>query len=116
MEILEEAIVYFDLLEEDIATLKCLLLLIPPNERRQRRWDVHPMNEKRALEGVYGNLFPYLHQFPDKFFNFFRISEEDFEVILQFIKTRIKKRKTHRLPISEEQRLAVFLRYVLNPI
>lgn len=81
-------------------------------KRKQKRefW-VHPIVQLRLKEGTFHMLFHHLVQFPSKFFNYFRMSVQSFNELLNAIKTSIERQDTTmRMSISPKERLAVSLR------
>ena len=49
---------------------------------------------------------------PETHFEYFRMYMEEFDEILDYVRNRITHPKTHRQPVSPEERLAITLRYV----
>ena len=77
--------------------------------RRQRIW-VHPINAIRPEFGSFGHLFPDLINNPEKFYEFFRMTTEQFKMLVELTEPAIKKLNTnYRLAIEPEQRQAIIL-------
>ncbi|KAL4096705.1 hypothetical protein QTP88_021608 [Uroleucon formosanum] len=77
---------------------------------KERLW-VHELNKNRETEGEYHILFSKLKKHPDKFFEYCRMDEETFNLVLDAIKDTIQKSETNfRKPISPEETLLVTLR------
>jgi hypothetical protein len=74
-------------LNEDQA-LALLLLRRRQEEDKKREYWVHPINQERERLGDYFNLVQELRLFPDRFFNYFRMNEECFNLILSRIEGR----------------------------
>lgn len=89
-------------------------LLYLRRQRRRRRevefW-IHPILKVRYVEGTYYTLFEKLKKDPIKFFNYFRMSEETFNYLLENLYLKIRKKDTwFRMAIPPEEMLAVTLR------
>ena len=91
-----------------------LLLLLLLNRRRRRRaprsvW-VHEILQNKEL-GEYNTLVRALSSHEDKFFQYFRMSEGQFEIILDMVQNDlIKTTMQLRSPIGARERLALCLR------
>lgn len=85
--------------------------------RRQRRkqktrkvW-IHHINRKRPDFGMFHHLHPDLQNDEKKFYDFFRMSEELFVILLDLVGPEISKLDTnYRKSITAEERLAICLR------
>ena len=72
---------------------------------------VHPINKKRDIHGEYHHLMSQLREDRQKFKDYFRLSPEAFDYILECISPAIYKQTTNfRKPIGPEERLCVTLR------
>lgn len=92
-----------------------LLYLLHLRRQRRRRRDVefwiHPILKVRYVEGTYYTLFEKLKKDPRKFFNYFRMTEETFNYLLENLYLKIKKKDTSfRMAIPPEEMLVVTLR------
>lgn len=88
------------------------LYLILQNEERRRRWWVHPLNANRNETSV-RNRVELMRQFPDRFKEYFRMSVETFDYILDEIRPTITRQTTVlRNPIDPETRLYITLHYL----
>lgn len=78
--------------------------------RKSREW-VHDINKQRLQCGEYHTLFQQLKHYPDRFYEYCRMAEETFRIILAHVSPRLEKsRLNYREPISPEERLVVTLR------
>ncbi|KAG8252174.1 hypothetical protein J6590_064205, partial [Homalodisca vitripennis] len=74
-----------------------------PPERKH--W-VHPINEKRDVK----SLISELQSFPEKFYNYCRMSVKRFEELLDIVQDHITKKDTNcRKSITAEERLFITL-------
>lgn len=81
--------------------------------RKKRKW-IHDINLERHEFGEYHTLMPQLRKDVKRFFIYFRMMPEEFDEILNLIKSDIYKNDTnYREAIPPEERLAVTLRYVI---
>lgn len=71
------------------------------------------VNSRRQKFGEYFNLIQEIRSSdPEIHFQYFRMSKELFDVLLEYVETYISHSKNHALPISPAERLAVTLRYL----
>lgn len=77
-----------------------------------RQYNVHPINKRREMMGQYHNLFLKLKNYPNKFFEYLRMSLSTFNYILKKVASHLTKKWTNFLhqPIQAEERLVVTLR------
>ena len=88
-----------------------LLLRRIRRRRRQRAIWMHPLTTQRISVGQYYTIMYELRQDTEKFFNYFRMSQNTFDELLSVIKNYIQKEDTRmRDSISPEERLAITLR------
>lgn len=79
--------------------------------RPKRKYWVHPMNSSREELGQFDDFYKNIRRYPEKFFEYFRMSVISFDELLRRIRPHITKQKTtFRNPISAEQRLTITLR------
>ena len=79
--------------------------------RRQRSMWVHPLTNARLYHGQYYTIMTELRNDNEKFFNFFRMSQNTFNELLSVIKNYIQRQDTNmRDSIQPEQRLAITVR------
>ena len=72
---------------------------------------VHPINCRRPEFGAFAHLFPDLVNNPEKFYDFFRINNEQFKMLVELLRPSIEKQNTnYRRAIQPEERLALYLR------
>ncbi|KAJ4445745.1 hypothetical protein ANN_12430 [Periplaneta americana] len=83
---------------------------------RRRKYSVHPINKERTKLGEFYQLYQQLKAFPDRFYEYLRMSQSTFNYILMLIEPKIQKVYTniHKQPISAEERLVVTLRLELR--
>lgn len=97
---------------EDLAVLALLLDEEENNNKQKRIW-VHDLWKKRKIEGEFATLYGELVDHETKFFEYFRMSQYCFNLLLSKIEHDIKKQDTFWRPaITPKERLAVCLRYV----
>lgn len=79
--------------------------------KRNRKYWVHPINTLRLEIGQFHTLYMQLRDYPDKAFEYYRMSIQSFDVLLNLTKDCITKQDTKlRMAISPEERLTVTLR------
>lgn len=102
-----------------------LALLLLLKKRRSNRalqkkrrnfpqWWVHPIIRKRDQQGAYNNLVKDLRGYPERFFNFHRLTIYQFDRLLALIKPIIKKLHVTREPLSPGLKLSLTLRYLAS--
>jgi len=96
---------------------KIILAILLARRRRRRiysrRFWVHPINRDRPNFGKFHTLHKRLLEYPEKFFEYYRMSPESFYELLNAVKEDLKKENTQfRRSISAEEKLAVTLRLV----
>ncbi|GBO29403.1 hypothetical protein AVEN_86459-1 [Araneus ventricosus] len=80
-------------------------------KRRNRRYWVHPINQRRDEAGIFALLFEELRADENKFFNYFRMSVASFDELHNRLKYNIQKQNTNfRNCIQPKEMLAVTLR------
>lgn len=97
----------------DLVELLCVAIAIVRHRkrRRKRRYWVHPIVSQRLLKGQFHKIYQDLRTYPDKFFDYFRMSMKSYDELIKLIGPRITFKTTNmRKPISPEERLAVTLR------
>ncbi|KAL8612112.1 hypothetical protein ACOMHN_013991 [Nucella lapillus] len=83
-------------------------------QKRQHRWWVHAILEKRRQYGTYHHLVQELQLDGEMFQQYFRLSREQFSQVLFLIGDTLIKDNRIRDVISPRERLAVCLRPVLK--
>lgn len=79
--------------------------------KRKRKYWVHPMNTLRLEIGQFHTLYMKLRLYPVKAFEYYRMSIQSFDELLNLTKDYITKQDTKlRTAISPEERLTVTLR------
>jgi hypothetical protein len=97
--------------EEDWDLVTILGFLLSEDVPAKRRFAVHPINHRRAELGLYVTLVEELQDFEEKFYTFFRITRNQFAVVLDYVRPIIEKSVTNfKIPISPAERLSVCLR------
>lgn len=82
-----------------------------PKQRRRHRYWVHPLTDQRHLKGYFCKMYNDVRQYPDKFFNYYRMSIGTYDKLLQAVGQYLKHEDTtFRMAISPEERLSVTLR------
>ncbi|KAK4887075.1 hypothetical protein RN001_003346 [Aquatica leii] len=88
--------------------LRVIYLLLRRNQHR--RWWVRPVNKRRKLQRDYHNLIQEMRLGDtENFFNYTRMSVDQFDLLLSWVGPVIKKR-SYREPIGPGERLALTLR------
>lgn len=88
-----------------ISIAEALGLLDKPAERKY--W-VHPINEDRERSGQFKHFFEKIRCYPEKFFDYYRMSISSFDELLEILRPFITKTTTIlRHPISVEERLTI---------
>ena len=82
------------------------------NERsRRRRFWVHPVMLQRLSVGYFTTMYTQLRMYPDKWYNFSRMSVPLFDDLLEKLRPRLSRMDTNmRSSVSPEERLLVTLR------
>lgn len=105
--------------EEQFVVVACMLaeeedLEKKANKRKHSIW-VHNIFKKRSEHGEYHTLFPDLLNDDTKFFQYFRMSQDKFNYLVDILKPHLlRQNTTYREAIGPEERLAVCLRYLLK--
>ena len=93
--------------------LLLLLLSRMRNRRNPRRVWVHEIFQNKEFS-EYNTLVRELSSHEDKFFQYFRMSEDQFETLLEMVKPDLTKITTQfRSPVGARERLALCLRWVI---
>lgn len=88
-----------------------LFLASQLSKKRKRRHWVHSTLQKRKQLGEFHTLINELDADAERFKQYFRVSREQFEIILSNIQEDITKQTTYwREPIGARERLAICLR------
>lgn len=99
--------------------LKCLLIEEMEDDEilwqmyGTKRAKIHRMFQLRNEEGLYRTLIiTHLREDNKKFFEFFRLSVEQFDFVLELIRDDIYKESNNRnlYPVTPEEKLAITLR------
>ncbi|KAJ8935394.1 hypothetical protein NQ314_012812 [Rhamnusium bicolor] len=85
-------------------------------KRRAEYW-VHPLNTRRLECGEYHRLCHELETYPARYFQYFRMSRNQFEKLHNMLEDEISKENTnYRDAISSRERLVVTLSIVIREI
>ena len=75
-----------------------------------RRMWVHPFNTQRETKSEFINVYRECRRDPEKFFQFFRMSVEQFDNLHALCYAELEKKSTnYRDPLTPEYRLALTL-------
>lgn len=92
-----------------IAVAEAFGELDPP--RPERKYWIHPINSSREELGQFDVFYENIRRYPEKFFEYFRMSIASFDELLHKIRPFTTKQvTTFRNPIDAEQRLTITLR------
>ncbi|KAB0802472.1 hypothetical protein PPYR_04658 [Photinus pyralis] len=98
--------------DRELAMIAVILDEEETHHTKKRKW-VHEAWRKRETEGEFATLYKELMHDETKFFEYFRMSEECFNILLSKIGPQLKKQDTHwRKSITPREQLAVCLRYL----
>jgi hypothetical protein len=70
------------------------LLLKRIHKRRRHTWWVHPINQRREKYVEFDKLYEELKSFPQRYFQYFRMTKEQFEILHFLIENKITKEDT----------------------
>jgi len=94
----------------DDVELVCIALAADTVERHRVYW-VHPLNAQRITLGEFHCLYSDMRQYPDRFFNYYRMSIKSFDELVILLRPRISEtNSTFRETIGVEERMTVTLR------
>ena len=83
------------------------------NQRKARKYWVHPINSVRLEKGEFYNLYPDLRRYDDRFFEMYRMHVAQFDHLVGLLEDTLEKQTTSmREPIPPAERLVITLRYV----
>ena len=98
-------------LQKKQKTLRTMILYRVFATKKTRTQWVHPLNEARPWSGEHLKIDRMYREFPDKFFQYTRMSPQLFDKLLAMIEPDIKKKHTNwRETIPPRVRLYVTLR------
>ena len=98
--------------EEEEAAFSLALAVATRKKKRRHRWWVHPILQNRNQHGAYHHLVQELQLHEEKFQEYFRLSREQFAMVLWHVGPYLAKHSTSREAISPRQRLAICMRLV----
>ena len=94
-----------------LAEVAALLWLRRRRRKKKQRIWIHELNIKRPDFGNFSHLFPDLVSHPEKFYNYFRMTHENFKKLVELTGSSIKKINTnYRGAVGVEERMTIFLR------
>lgn len=78
---------------------------------RRRKYWVHPLNQQRKEDGEHLKIQEMYEKYPDRFFQYTRLSPAMFDKLLSIVSASIQKQDTnYRDAVSVRVRLYVLLR------
>lgn len=79
--------------------------------RKEREFWVHPFNKSREDNERFKKFYLDIRQYPQKFFEYYRMSIQSFDELLENVRPYITKQITQfRNPVSAEERLTLTIR------
>ncbi|CAH1979840.1 unnamed protein product [Acanthoscelides obtectus] len=97
---------------EEIALLCYMRRRKMKKEKKKKKVWVHPFISDRNRSGIFFKLYDDLRKYPEKFFNYTRMSIASFDELLNLCRNDLTKQDTiFRKSISAEEKLFVSLRY-----
>ena len=89
--------------------LALALMLVQINYTVSRIW-IHPVNNLRFEKSEFYGLYRDYREYEDKFFNWYRMSIQQFDELLRMIARRLRKKNTNfRESVSAEEQLCITL-------
>ncbi|XP_069839531.1 uncharacterized protein [Dendropsophus ebraccatus] len=89
--------------------------MLEEHPKRRRRYWVHPIVSQRYRKGHFHTLYTDLRRYPEKFFNFCRMSISSYDHLLTHLRIGLTHQDTDmRRCISPEERLMVTLRFLAS--
>ena len=83
----------------------------PTSSKINRKYWVHPLNSKRDEENSFLDFYDSIRIYPEKFFEYYRMSITSFDELLDTMRPHLGKQFTNmRKPISVELRLTITIR------
>ena len=87
-----------------------LLMALELQKNISKLYWVHPLNDDRAERGEFYILYKDLHEYPDRFFDMYRMKPQQFDYLLNLVRTELTRRGcNYRQPLTAEERLVVTL-------
>lgn len=81
------------------------------SDERERRWSTHPLLANRLTTGQFHIMFSDHRKYPDKFFQYYRMSVSSFDELLFLICDKLTKQNTNmKRSIEVAERLVITLR------
>ena len=83
------------------------LMLVQLNYTASRIW-IHPVNNMRFEKSEFYGLYRDYREYEDKFFNWYRMSVDQFDTLLRMVERRLRKKDTNfRQSVSPEEQLCI---------
>lgn len=85
-------------------------------QREKRQYRVHPILHDRMTQSMFLTLYPKLREHNKKFFNYFRMSVQSFDELLEIVKEDLSPCENYvvRDVVSAEEKLVITLRLVIR--
>lgn len=85
-------------------------------QREKRQYRVHPILHDRMTQSMFITLYPKLREHNKKFFNYFRMSVQSFDELLEIVKEDLSPCENYvvRDVVSAEEKLVITLRLVIR--
>ncbi|KAJ8910966.1 hypothetical protein NQ315_003659 [Exocentrus adspersus] len=102
--------------------VRLFLLLDTPYhtyKRLNKKIGIHPINRERHLFGEFHHLYNKLRMYPDRFWNYMRMSVRSFDYLLEKVGPHLEKIATNFVQnsyISPAERLVITIRKIMNII
>ncbi len=61
-------------------------------KKSRRRFGIHPILRIRETHGIFYTVYPELRKHPDRFFKFFRMTPEIFDLLLSKVRPFLEKK------------------------
>ena len=89
--------------------LALALMLVQINSTANRLW-IHPVNNLRFQKSEFYGLYRDYREYEDKFFNWYRMSTQQFDELLKIVDRRLRKKNTNfRESVPPEEQLCITL-------
>lgn len=84
------------ILDDEIAAISMAIIASEnENDKKPRKFRIHPLNKRRTEHNIILNFFDELRKDEMKFRNYTRMQSKTFEKLLQLIENRIEKIDTN---------------------
>lgn len=100
---------YYITVMKVVAVAESFGYLDPP--RAERNYWIHPFNTTRESSNRFFTFYEDIRKYPDKFFEYYRMSLSSFDELLLKLRSSINKKTTKfRQPVCAEERLTITIR------